>query len=198
VLLAEPLQIIQRIAREFKRLDIQYFVGGSLASSLHGIPRATNDVDIVAEITSKHIPLLVNALEAEFYIDAEMIQDAIHHQSSFNVIHLATMFKVDIFVLKTDKASQEEMTRRGQYQISEGLDETLFLASAEDVIVHKLYWYQLGGSVSERLWTDVLGVLQVQGDHLDYPYLEQAAHQRGVSDLLTQALKDAEIGGLLE
>jgi hypothetical protein len=196
MLLAEPIQITHRIAQEFERLRIRYLVGGSLASSLHGIPRATNDVDMVAEMTEAHIPLLVKALETEFYIDAEMIQDAIHHQSSFNVIHLTTMFKVDIFVLKTDVASQEEMTRRGQYQISDTPDQRLFLASAEDVIVHKLYWYQLSGSVSERQWTDVLGVLQVQGEQLDYTYLERMAHQRGVHDLLTQAMKDAEQGGM--
>jgi hypothetical protein len=196
MLLAEPLQITHHIAQEFERLRIRYLVGGSLASSLHGIPRATNDVDMVAEITDAHIPLLVKALETEFYIDAEMIQDAIQHQSSFNVIHLATMFKVDIFVLKTDVASQEEMTRRGQYQVSDTPDQRLFLASAEDVIVHKLYWYQLSGSVSERQWTDVLGVLQVQGEHLDYTYLDRMAHQRGVRDLLTQAMKDAEQGGI--
>jgi len=196
MLLAEPIQITHRIAQEFERLRIRYLVGGSLASSLHGIPRATNDVDMVAEMTEAHIPLLVKALETEFYIDAEMIQDAIQHQSSFNVIHLTTMFKVDIFVLKTDVASQEEMTRRGQYQISDTPDQRLFLASAEDVIVHKLYWYQLSGSVSERQWTDVLGVLQVQGEQLDYTYLERMAHQRGVHDLLTQAMKDAEQGGM--
>lgn len=196
MLLAEPIQITYRIAQEFERLRIRYLVGGSLASSLHGIPRATNDVDMVAEMTEAHIPLLVKALETEFYIDAEMIQDAIQHQSSFNVIHLTTMFKVDIFVLKTDVASQEEMTRRGQYKISDTPDQRLFLASAEDVIVHKLYWYQLSGSVSERQWTDVLGVLQVQGEHLDYTYLERMAHQRGVHDLLTQAMKDAEQGGM--
>lgn len=196
MLLAEPIQITHRLVQEFEQLGIQYLVGGSLASSLHGIPRATNDVDIVADIMSEHIPDLVNALETEFYIDAEMIHEAIQHRSSFNVIHLATMFKVDIFLLKADVASQEEMRRRGQYQISDTPNQRLFVASAEDVIVHKLYWYQLSGSVSERQWTDVLGVLQVQGEQLDYPYLEHMAYQRGVYDLLIQAMKDAEQGGI--
>ena len=196
--LAEPIQITHRIAQELERLEIRYFIGGSLASSLHGIPRATNDVDMVAAITYDHIPPLVKALETEFYIDAEMIRDAIERQSSFNIIHLATMFKVDIFVWKSDIASQQEMKRRGQYQVSEIPQQTLFLASAEDVIVHKLYWYQLSGGVSERHWTDVLGVLQVQADQLDYPYLKQAAQQRGVYDLLLQALKDAVYEGKLE
>lgn len=141
MLLAEPIQITHRIVQELERLEIRYFIGGSLASSLHGIPRATNDVDIVAAIAYDHIPPLVKALETEFYIDAEMIREAIERQSSFNIIHLATMFKVDIFVWKSDIASLQEMKRRGQYQVSEIPQQTLFLASAEDVIVHKLYWY---------------------------------------------------------
>jgi len=190
--LAEPIQITQRLAREFERLGIRYLVGGSLASSLHGIPRATNDVDMVAEIREKHIGELVEALEAEFYIDAEMIQDAIRHQSSFNVIHFATMFKVDVFILRNDEIAREEMQRRGQYQLSDDPDETLFLASAEDIIVQKLYWYQLGGKVSERQLTDVLGVIQVQGSQLDGAYLNRMAQRHGVLDLLTQALQAIE------
>jgi hypothetical protein len=192
MILAEPIQITQQIAQEFERLDIRYLVGGSLASSLHGIPRSTHDVDMVAEITSEHIPKLVKALESEFYIDAEMIREAIQYRSLFNVIHLATMFKVDIFILKPDVASQEEMIRREHYQVSETPEQMLFLASAEDVIVHKLYWYQLSGGISERQWSDVLGVLQVQQEQLDRTYLEQAAQQRGVSDLLEQALREAD------
>ncbi|MBW1802310.1 MAG: hypothetical protein JRJ85_16470 [Deltaproteobacteria bacterium] len=195
MILAEPIQITQQIAQEFESLGIRYLIGGSLASSLHGIPRATNDVDMVADITDEHIPPLVNALESEFYIDAEMIREAIQRRSSFNLIHLATMFKADVFILKSDVMSQEEMTRRGQYHISDIPEQTLFLASAEDVIVHKLYWYRLGEGISERQWADVLGVLQVQGEQLDGPYLERAARRRGVSDLLERALKDARIEG---
>ena len=192
MILAEPIQITQRIVQEFIRLDIRYLVGGSLASSLHGIPRATHDVDIVAEITYEHIPFLVQALEPEFYIDADMIREAIQRRSSFNVIHLATMFKVDIFILKTDSASQEEMARREQYHIVDDPEKPIFLATAEDVVVHKLYWYQLSGGISERQWSDVLGVLQVQQEQLDRTYLERAAQQRGVSDLLEQALRESD------
>jgi hypothetical protein len=87
--LAEPVQITQQIAKDFDRLNIRYFVGGSLASSLHGVPRATQDVDIVADIKNEHIPQLVKAFGTEFYIDADMIREAIQQQTSFNIIHLA-------------------------------------------------------------------------------------------------------------
>ena len=89
---------MQELVWEFERLDIRYLVGWSLASSLHGIPKATHDVDLVADITYEHIPLLVEALESDFYIDAEMIREAIQHRISFNVIHLDTMFKAGISI----------------------------------------------------------------------------------------------------
>ena len=125
---------------------------------------------------------------------AEPIQ--ITHRLVREFERLGIQYLVGGLLASSFVASQEEMRRRGQYQISDTPNQRLFVASAEDVIVHKLYWYQLSGSVSERQWTDVLGVLQVQGEQLDYPYLEHMAHQRGVYDLLIQAMKDAEQGGI--
>ena len=191
MILAEPIQVTQLIAKVFDRLQIPYLVGGSLASSLHGIPRATQDVDMVADLKAPQVTPLVKALEAAFYIDADKIHEAIQHGSSFNVIHLDTMFKIDIFVLQDDPASREEMSRRELYEISEESKEGLFLATAEDIILRKLYWFQLGGGSSERQWNDVLGVLQVQKERLDYPYLQLGARHMGVASLLEQAIKDA-------
>lgn len=195
MILAEPLQVTQLIAKVFDRLEVPYLVGGSLASSLHGIPRATQDVDMIAGLKSQHVTPLVKALETAFYIDADMIQEAIQHGSSFNVIHLDTMFKIDIFVLQDDAASREEMARREMYKVSAESEQGLFLATAEDIIIRKLYWFQLGGGSSERQWNDVIGVLQVQKEKLDYSYLQQGAHQMGVAKLLEQAIEDAGEAG---
>jgi len=99
------------------------------------------------------------------------------------------MFKIDIFILKKDPGSKEEMARRQSYFISEEKNSKIYLASAEDVIVHKLHWYKIGNKISERQWLDVLGVIQVQRDKLDYSYLEKAAEYMKVVDLLNQALE---------
>lgn len=192
MLLTEPVQITQRIAQEFEDLKIRYYVGGSLASSLHGIPRATQDVDIIADIAFHHIPELVSALEAEFYIDGDMIKEAIQRRKSFNLIHYETMFKVDIFIPKLDIAAQEEMERRQQYQVSDSPQQLLYLASAEDIILNKLKWFQMGGGVSERQWNDILGVLQIQHTKLDRSYLERSAQQRGIADLLQKVFNEFE------
>ena len=196
MLLTEPVQITQRLVREFEDLNIQYYIGGSLASSLHGIPRATQDVDIIADIALQHIPKLIKVLEAEFYIDGDMIKDAIQRRKSFNLIHYETMFKVDIFIPKSDLAAQEEMERRQQYQVSDSPQQLLYLASAEDIILNKLQWFQMGGGVSERQWNDVLGVIQIQHTNLDRTYLERAAQQRGISDLLQKVFKKFETNEL--
>lgn len=189
----EPFQITQLIIEVFERLQIPYLVGGSLASSLHGIPRATHDVDLIADIKLEHIQPIVKAFEKDFYIGEDMIREAITHRSSFNIIHLATMFKVDIFVLPDDPGSQEEMVRREKYQVSEEPPQELYLASAEDIILYKLHWFQLGGEISERQWNDVIGVLQVKDKNLDFFYLQRRAADLGVSQLLEGAIEDAKL-----
>ncbi len=192
MILAEPIQITSRIARELDRLGIRYLIGGSLASSLHGVPRATHDVDIVADINESHIPEFVRVLESEFYIDAETIREAVRIQSMFNIIHQDTMFKIDIFILKSDAVSHEEMKRREEYQLTEDRKDTFYIATAEDTIIQKLFWYQLGGCVSDRQWSDVNGMLKVQQKRLDQHYLEKIAKLKGVEELLKQALRESE------
>ena len=187
-MLSEPLLVVARLARTFEDLAIRYVVGGSLASSLYGIPRATQDVDLVAEIELPHVEALTNSLAGEFYVDAGMIRDAIQRRASFNVVHLATMFKADIFIPRGDPWSHQELSRaRGeQFDTPDGT-VTIRFASAEDTLLHKLIWYRLGNEVSDRQWGDVLGVLKVQSGSLDRDYLELWARSLNVSDLLGRA-----------
>lgn len=91
-----------------------------------------------------------------------------------------------------DIAAQEEMERRQQYQVSDSPQQLLYLASAEDIILNKLKWFQMGGGVSERQWKDVLGVLQIQHTKLDRSYLERSAQQRGIADLLQKVFNEFE------
>ena len=139
----EILEITLYVTETLDRLGVPYWVGGSLASSLHGTPRATQDVALVADLRLQHVPALVAALEETFFVDHEMICDAIARRSSFNVIHLETMFKIDVFMLKDDPASRQEMERRQVYRILDNPQRDLVIASAEDSILQKLYRYQL-------------------------------------------------------
>jgi hypothetical protein len=191
-MLTEPVQVTLKVVIVFEKLNIPYLVGGSLASAVHGVIRATVDTDIVADIHPESVDELTRLLEGEFYIDPEMILDAIEHQSSFNIIHLETMFKVDVFILKQRSFDLNQMHRRFPQIISDESPQSVYFTTAEDIILAKLEWFRSGGEVSERQWSDILGVLRVQGNRLDMDYLHQWANELVVSDLLLKALREAQ------
>ena len=185
---AEPIAVTLRVAAEFDRLGVEYLVGGSLASSVHGLPRTTQDVDLVARLAGRHVHDLVSALEQEFYIDADMAHDAIRRRASFNIIHLATMLKVDIFVFSGDALSQEEMRRKVAVALR---DRAIWFASPEDIVLQKLDWYRKGHGISERQWRDVIGVIAVQGDGFELEYARAWAERLALTDLLDRAVEEA-------
>jgi hypothetical protein len=185
----EPVAVTLRVAAELRRLGIEYLVGGSIASSLHGRPRTTQDVDLVAKIAGCHVPPLVSALEHEFYIDADMAHEAIVRRASFNIIHLATMLKVDIFVFTGDDLGHEEMRRKVLVPLR---GEGIWFASPEDIVLQKLEWFRKGDGISERQWRDVVGVIQVQGLHFDREYTRAWAARLSLGDLLHRALDEAD------
>ena len=187
-MLSDPLAVVARLAQVFDDLKIPYVVGGSFASSLYGIPRATQDVDLMASLRLIHVDPITKELESDFYVASELISDAIRRHGSFNVIHLATMFKADIFVPREDAWSREEMDRARSeiLQLDESL-HTIRFSSPEDTVLHKLCWFKLGGSLSDRQWADILGVLRIQGESLDLAYMERWAAILNVADVLARA-----------
>ena len=190
--LGEALQVSREVAEVLERLGVPYLVGGSLASSLHGIPRSTQDADLVAALKERHVRPLVVALAGAFYVDEERARDAVRRRASFNIIHLATMLKVDLFVLSDDPLARQEMARRQLFELIPG-GPSIPVATAEDTVLQKLHWYRLGGEDSDRQWTDLLGVLKVQRGRLDLAYLQHGAAHLRVADLLERAMTEAGI-----
>lgn len=190
-MLNEQIGAVMAVVRAFDHLGIPYVLGGSFASSVYGRVRFTVDADLVADMGPDQAAPLAQALTGEFYADVEMIRDAIQHRSSFNLIHLATMFKVDVFVAKMRAFDRAQFERRQAYDL-EGLPENrVYLASPEDTVLAKLEWYRMGGEVSERQWRDVLGVLRVQAERLDRDYMRDMASTLNVIDLVQRALDEA-------
>ena len=157
------ISAVKPVVEAFDKLGIPYYIGGSVASSTYGLARSTLDIDMVSDLKSENVHKLVKILEASYYIDEDRILDAIQRRSSFNLIHLETMFKVDVFVAKEGSYHKETFVRRRKDTLDED-DPTVefYLASPEDIILNKLDWYRLGGGVSERQWNDILGVLKEQ------------------------------------
>jgi hypothetical protein len=189
---SELRQATEPLIRYFEANQIQYHIGGSVASSAHGIPRTTIDVDLVADIKLHHVAPLVQSLQAIYYIDATMIQNAINTKTSFNLIHLETIIKIDVFILKQDAFDQKVMNRavKGMLDVGETEPFQVRFSSPEDIILHKLSWFRMGGEQSERQWKDILGVLKIQRDSLDFEYMHIWAKQIKVNDLLARALAE--------
>lgn len=185
----DPLAIASLVARTLEDLGVPYFVGGSLASTLHGEPRFTRDADLVAELEFQHAEPLARALAGAFYVDEESIRLAIRRRGSFNAIHLATAFKVDVFVSKLRPFDRSSFARREPAQ-GDGYD--VYVSSAEDTLLAKLDGYREGGEVSDQQWRDILAILTVQGDRLDPRYLRTWAGALNVGDFLDRALAESQ------
>jgi hypothetical protein len=191
----DMLTAVRPVVAALERLGVPFHVGGSVASSAHGAGRSTQDIDLVAELRPEHIGPLAAALQGEFYVSASMMASAVPREPCFNLIHLRTMFKVDVFVLKRRPFDQTAFRRVRRGRIGLPDDELeVPVAAPEDIVLNKLEWFRLGGEVSERQWLDVLGVLKVQGPLLDSDYLRGWAQELGVADLLDRALAEARRG----
>ena len=174
-------------------LGVRYYVGGSVASSIHGVPRASIDADVIAELGAEQVAPLAARLSAHFYLDEGRMRDAVERRLSFNVIHLATMFKIDVFVSKARPFDREAAARAREQAIDEAPDAPRFpIASAEDTVLAKLEWFRLGAETSERQWWDIIGVLKVTPE-ADREYLRHWAASLGVAALLERALADAAV-----
>jgi hypothetical protein len=178
------------VADALDTLGVPYYLAGSVISSLHGVARATADVDVVAALRPPHASSLAERLADNYYADADVIADAIRRRAMFNVIHLATMMKVDVYVASTE-FDRSALSRHRLDSLDRTPGSRQFLvATAEDVILHKLTWFRDGGQVSERQWNDVVGVLRVQRD-LDLAFLREWAARLEVTALLERALLEA-------
>jgi hypothetical protein len=188
---SEPTAVTLLVTEILERLRVRYAIGGSFASSLHGVFRASVDADLVADLRMEHVEPFFRALGEGFYRDQNAMRRAIELRRSFNVIHLDTMFKIDVFIPKGRVFDEAQLERRAAHVIANDPERSAFVASAEDTILAKLDWYSAGGGVSEQQWRDVLGILQVQSETLDLKYLRSMAASLQVSDLLERAFNEA-------
>lgn len=175
-------ELLAGIGERLTDAGIPYMVTGSVASSFHGTPRATRDIDIVIDPTAEALDAFVQSLPGDqFYVDPEAVRAALAERGQFNVIDTASGWKVDLMVRKDRPFSVEELARR---QPAALLGIPTFVASAEDLIIAKLEWAKAAGS--ERQLRDVAAILSVSGVGLDYPYVERWVAALGLGDVWSQ------------
>ncbi len=166
-------EFLERLIRMLDAVPIPHMLAGSFASTFHGTPRTTQDVDMVIDPDRAALREFVRGLPSdEYYVSAEAAEEAFRHRAQFNVIDLATAWKVDFIIRKERPFSVEEFRRREPARIEE-LD--LFVATAEDTVLTKLEWAKKSGS--ELQLRDVQGILDVRGDELDRGYITKWASQ---------------------
>ena len=157
---------------------------GSMASNAWGIPRTTHDLDFVIQLPPSQVSSFAATFPAPVYfVDEGMIRSAYQPPHQFNVIHIPSALKVDFWILKPDEFEYEMFRRKVK---DSWMGETVWIATAEDVILHKLYWNSL--TPSERQLGDVAGVVHVQGEKLDRAYLRSWAAELGVTPILEKAI----------
>ncbi len=182
---AEHVQAIKYVVSVLDDLNIRYAIGGSYASSTHGAARYTQDADIAVESFRGKERLFALRFPAdEYYADEQMIRDAVFRRSSFNILHLPTSFKIDIFIQKDRAFDREFLARRVKATVFGETEGEFGVITPEDTVLLKLERFRIGGEVSDKQWADILGVLKTQGATIDAAYLDKWAAEIGVKDLL--------------
>lgn len=183
----DPLLVAVEVAQHLERLHIPYLLGGSLASMLHGEPRATLDVDFAVHMTPDQARRLAEALDSDFHVIPDALVEAATIRRMANVLTRRSFMKVDFHVRVPSGHSREEMRRASVTQIGDTAEMALRVATPEDIVLQKLRWYRMGDEVSDRQWRDILGVLKRSGPRMDRAYMQHWARELGVTDLLARA-----------
>lgn len=175
----------------YEQLGVHYLLTGSVACSVYGLPRAVQDVDVLAEIHSKQLPFLFERLAENYLFDQDVASLAVRQRTSFSLLHLSRLVKMDILLPST--IFEASMLQHKQtVALIEG-KAPLSIATPEDLILIRLIWYHHSGNRADDQWNDILGILKVQAPTLNLVYLSQQAETLQISDLLVLALIDAGI-----
>ncbi len=163
--------LLERLVRLLDEAGVPFMIAGSFASAAHGLPRTTQDLDVVIDPPSPAaLEALVRSMSPDqYYVDADAARDALRRRSMFNVVDQASGWKVDFIVRKNRAFSRDEFSRRMECSL---LDVRVFIASPEDTIVAKLEWSKQSGG-SERQRRDVAGIVATMGHELNVAYVER-------------------------
>ncbi len=183
------LAALAPVVAAFDGLGVRHYIGGSVASTMHGAIRSTMDVDVVCDLRADQVEAFLAAFGADVYVSQAAVRQAVEKRSCFNVIHLPTAYKVDVFVSRGRPFDVAAMERAIPLPLAAGRETTVPVATPEDSIVAKLEWFRIGDETSERQWQDVSRLVALHGDVLDLAYMRRMAESVGVAYLLDRLLR---------
>lgn len=192
IVISDMERLLVTVARALESVPVAYAVGGSVASTRHGEPRMTNDVDVLVDLKAAEIDAFRAAFGPEWYVPESALHEAVQAAGSFNVIHFEWMDKVDFFVAGTGCLQREALARSSRVRIA---DVGVAFYSAEDIVLQKLDWLRRSGGVLDGQRRDVIGVLKASREVLDVEYLKRMAGELGITELLAQCLSAAGLEG---
>ena len=177
--------LLARLTAKLNGADVPYMVVGSFASSFHGVPRSSRDLDLVVDPDPTSLQSFLTALPADqYYVDRETAFDALRRRSQFNVIDMATAWKADLIIRRARPFSIEEMRRRVEGDLP---GAHVYVSSAEDTVLSKLEWAKEGGS--EIQLRDAAGIIELRGSTLDWLYLEHWVKELGLEEPWARATR---------
>lgn len=190
----DAIAVATPLIRILQAMGVPCYIGGSLASSMHGNPRSTIDADLVVNLRENQVESLCNAIEALYHADLEVIREAVSKRDSFNILHRETLMKIDVFVMRGYRYERQVFDHVKELPPDlEQPEETLPFCSVEDIILNKLIWYDMGGRVSDKQWSDLKTVMKIHANTLNRQYLQEWAEYLDVKILLGDALAEAGV-----
>lgn len=189
-----PFDLVCEMAEILDELGVPYALGGSMASSLLGEPRSTVDVDLAVQLDERSGEALLERVDALFYVPQDDAREAIRTHTAFNLLDTASALKVDLFVVGDGLLDRRQIERRVLVALP-GAPGGVWVTSGEDQVLRKLDWRRQGGSLADRQWRDVVGILRVHGDSLDLAYLRSTAAALSLASDLEDALLQAAQAG---
>jgi hypothetical protein len=186
--LQDPIEVAADAGARLDALGVAWLIGGSIASSVHGEARSTQDVDMVVGLLERHVTRFAKIMGRDYYVDEDALRLAVTTGGWFNAVHFATSIKVDFFVAGDDPFEAERLRSRLRIDMPNAV---LYVDTAEHTLLRKLEWYRRGGEVSERQWRDVQAIARIQGESLDQEHLRLWAGRMEVMDLLERVIRGA-------
>ena len=175
------LEVLLNVTKTLNKKKIPYMLTGAYAVSFYGKPRTTHDIDLKVLISNPDVDTIYEAFKKDFYIDKDMINQAVTQENMFNIIHNETQTKIDFWLLRNDEFDITRFKRKMKINIH---NTPVFISTAEDMIIIKLCWYK--ESNSQKHYEDIKGILEIQAGRLDMKYINKWAGHFSATDILTK------------